>query len=617
MNPSTLRATLLLPMLAAAWLVGDILETWWMRSTYPFDLEWMEGGVLAHAWRLAHGKQIYVDPGPDFIPMIYPPGYPAIVGGLGSIFGISHGLGRFVSAIGTLSACSAIIWVMQRRWRAGWAGVLGAAIFLGTYPRSGAFMDMVRPDATFVGLTAWATALSFEKEAKHHRAAGIMLCLAFIVKHNAASFGFPLALGIWARHSWREALRFGLWAAVPALVFVGWAQWWSSGHFLTWILTVPQSHPMAEPRVFPGSIREMGNTMGVSLGMLSIWLLSVGSRFATRVPVPALVIAPAVGAMFSMWWISNLPKVEGIMPPHRYEALAAYAFLGAGAVLVPLVSISQILSARGGKVWLGFISFVSFVFFISGIVFEAPLRLTLGVPVALMFAAGAVLAERTPQNGAWSLGVAMAMTGWMTSALMRGHHGGFINVFMFLHWVTALGIAVMLADVAKQMPRNLGYPLAAAIALAQLGDQINYFKEANYEPTQADYDAGNELVDALKRVEGPVLSPFAPWTPALAGHEPSWHLIALWDIRHKKGPYVDNVRMLSRASTDRYWGAILEAGDAGGVGIGIRNNYRRLKTFQFTGRALMPRTGWRRRPNVLWVRDLGGGEQAEAFEDTP
>ena len=78
----------LIPALVALALLGNLALLWTARIPYPYDLEWMEGGMLAHAWRLNQGLGIYVAPGPDFIPFVYPPGYSSVVAVFGQAFGL-------------------------------------------------------------------------------------------------------------------------------------------------------------------------------------------------------------------------------------------------------------------------------------------------------------------------------------------------------------------------------------------------------------------------------------------------------------------------------------------------------------------------------------------------
>ena len=49
------------------------------RVGWPYDLEWMEGGVLCQALRIKAHEPIYAAPSIDFIPFLYTPFYPAIV----------------------------------------------------------------------------------------------------------------------------------------------------------------------------------------------------------------------------------------------------------------------------------------------------------------------------------------------------------------------------------------------------------------------------------------------------------------------------------------------------------------------------------------------------------
>src|SRR4051812_14274895 len=83
----------------AAWFVALLLWAFAHRFAFPYDLEWMEGGMLAHSLRLAHGEPIYSPPSVDFIPYLYTPGYPWLVFVLGKIFGIGYKLARGVSLV--------------------------------------------------------------------------------------------------------------------------------------------------------------------------------------------------------------------------------------------------------------------------------------------------------------------------------------------------------------------------------------------------------------------------------------------------------------------------------------------------------------------------------------
>ena len=175
-------------------ILGFWLFTVLQRLLYPYDLEWMEGGMLIHAWRIQQDLGIYVEPSSDFIPYIYPPLYPTLLAWLSEIWTLDYWMGRGVSIVGTLLATSALM-VGIRRETATWALTwLGGALWLSTYEDSGTFLDLTRADGLMMGLLGWSLVLVRLDRLK---LAGAALWLAFLAKHNAAIVGLPIALWLW------------------------------------------------------------------------------------------------------------------------------------------------------------------------------------------------------------------------------------------------------------------------------------------------------------------------------------------------------------------------------------------------------------------------------------
>ena len=77
------------------------------RVAHPFDMEWMEGGMLLHGLRVQNGQGLYVVPSSQFIPFIYPPLYSWCLGLGGVLFDVSYGWGRAISVMGTLAGVGA------------------------------------------------------------------------------------------------------------------------------------------------------------------------------------------------------------------------------------------------------------------------------------------------------------------------------------------------------------------------------------------------------------------------------------------------------------------------------------------------------------------------------
>lgn len=171
------------------------------RIFYPYDLEWMEGGLLAHAQRIADGAGIYVDPSVDFIPFLYTPLYPGIMAMLSPLADIGYGVGRGISVLSILALC-AIIVVINRRNQTpetrhlGWIGGLcSIGIIAAAYPFMEGWYDLVRADSLFMlmivgglfGVRCWSKSEGQAGLAKLGCAAAL-LGLSFFAKQTGVLF---------------------------------------------------------------------------------------------------------------------------------------------------------------------------------------------------------------------------------------------------------------------------------------------------------------------------------------------------------------------------------------------------------------------------------------------
>jgi len=529
-----------------AGLSGLLLYTlgsvWAARNGYPYDLEWMEGGMLTHAWRLLQGKPTHGEPSVDWIPYLYPTGYASFLAFLARFTDLSMALGRSVSLAGTLMASLAMPYITRRLGRGVLPGAVAAVVYLGCYPYSGAFYDLVRLDGLMMGLWAWSIALVIDDRKGRLEAAALLLAAAYLVKHNVALTGFPIVVGLWHRSGRGAALRFALWSAIPALAVTLYLNAVNDGHYLTWLIEVPSSHSWAGERIFPG----------------------IGKDHGRALPFACIM---ATGALFV---VMRQPKWM-----LRFLAVSL-----AGAVITSLV-VNEVTSL-------------------------AFLQLICGLTMVFtgLLAGLAVLTRRLP-SPSWrvTLGVGVAGTALLMCMLMRGHVGGYINVNMPAHWVIALASGIALGcPVADMRGWRVGsrYVAATALAASQLAWAASSLEPKKLTPLASDIAVGDALVEELRGVEGPVLSPFNPWLLVLAGHEePGWHLIALWDVNHERGPWPDSGKMIDDAMAEQHWTHIL-AGTRD-LGHGIDDYYRGAPLLVRRGE-LRPKTGFQVRPLRLRKR---------------
>ncbi len=171
-----------------------------LRLTWPFEIEWMEGGMLTHAERLLLGKGIYVPPSADFAPFFYTPLYPALLAGLSKL-GIPLGftLGRAVSALATFATLGMLYAIGEREAGRTW-GVLAACLYAALFRFCGAFYDVARPDALAMALVlAAAFVARWAKRPRGALLAAALMVLAYFTKQTASVFAPALALCLFAR----------------------------------------------------------------------------------------------------------------------------------------------------------------------------------------------------------------------------------------------------------------------------------------------------------------------------------------------------------------------------------------------------------------------------------
>jgi hypothetical protein len=156
-SPVALALTAAALLAALAGLVELALHTrlFAARVAFPLDLEWMEGGVLVHAQRVAHGQPLYVKPSLDFIPFLYTPFYYVVLAALSKVAPLGYALARTVSLLSFAGALALLVAGALResprarlpRLLAALVGVAGAGAVTAGFEFSGGFFDLARSDS--------------------------------------------------------------------------------------------------------------------------------------------------------------------------------------------------------------------------------------------------------------------------------------------------------------------------------------------------------------------------------------------------------------------------------------------------------------------------------------
>jgi len=213
------------------------------RFGYPYELEWMEGGTLAHVVRVLEGRPVYARPSLEFVAYMYPPLYYYAGAGVALVFGEGFGALRGLSVAATLGSLALLYHVVRRETDDPLAGALAAALLAASYERTGAWLDLARLDAFYL---FWLL-LAIERlwsgpEAARALQAGLALAVAFFVKQSVVVLAAPVwVLLFWADR--RRAYAALLGAGGPILLGVGVLDWLHDGWFLYYTFSVPRGHP--------------------------------------------------------------------------------------------------------------------------------------------------------------------------------------------------------------------------------------------------------------------------------------------------------------------------------------------------------------------------------------
>jgi hypothetical protein len=334
------------------------------RIGYPYDLEWMEGGMLHHALRLQTGHGIYNEPSVDFIPYLYTPLYPALLAALGEVFGLTYTLGRVISVLSLIGiGVLAFVSISGRRWQhvITLPGVVGALLALGLfaaiYPLVEGWYDLVRADTLFLFLitAGLMAALRWSDQgeglAGHARVAavGAILAFAFFTKQTGILY---VALGgvIVVIVAWRRLPTYIAAAGVIGLGGSGVANLSSGGWYWTYIRKIHAAHDFNMDRFWKSYGNILWHFRALTI-LVVITLIVVGYTWLRKPPEGARRELPLQARPFLLWtaafavstvvgaigWGTEFAHFNAYMPAFLHGALAAGAAIPALATCVTIL----------------------------------------------------------------------------------------------------------------------------------------------------------------------------------------------------------------------------------------------------------------------------------------
>jgi 4-amino-4-deoxy-L-arabinose transferase-like glycosyltransferase len=214
------------------------------RVPYPYDLEWMEGGMLCHALQVDQGRPLYGPPSVSFVSFAYTPLYPMVVAELGRLFGLGYTLARSISVLAFGAALILAYAFVRSQGGRPIIALATLAVPAAAFAPTGAWYDLARIDSLSLALATAGSLIGWWQ--RRSRAgvalAGALLVAAFFTKQTAALFIVALGLGLLLAEP-RVLAAYVAGVGVPAALSLWWLDRSSGGWFWLYAFGLHQRHP--------------------------------------------------------------------------------------------------------------------------------------------------------------------------------------------------------------------------------------------------------------------------------------------------------------------------------------------------------------------------------------
>jgi hypothetical protein len=291
------------------------------RMGYPFEVEWIESGILVSVLRIAHGQGLYVKPTLEFVPFLYAPVYLYVVAGVTKLAGghgalAGYGAMRLVSTLGTLGSCAAIYALVRTETQRRMAALAAAGLYVACYSVVLGFFDIGRLDSLFVMLLLLALLAQ-------RRGHPVVAALLWVVVFQTKQTVLPLAVVILAAE-WQRPRRMVAALATFAVAAAGsvlWLNHATGGWYSFYLFDLVSGLPIVP--------RQVALFVPVSLvePMAVAWALIVAAAVTTRVKLGGATAMfygfVSVALIGGIWFVEahRGASVNAMMPAYAWVAV--------------------------------------------------------------------------------------------------------------------------------------------------------------------------------------------------------------------------------------------------------------------------------------------------------
>ncbi len=190
----------------SAFYLLSMLWLFYKRLVYPYELDWIEGGMLTSVMQILDGHHLYAAPSISYVPFLYAPAFFYLSALVAKIMGASLLALRLTSIIASLVSLLTIVLIVFGETKSWFWGIASAGLFAGLYPASRLSFDLGRVDTVFLMFfLLFLLCLRRGNALRWQIAAGILMALTILSKQNGLVMCIPI-VGVYFLFDWKHRL---------------------------------------------------------------------------------------------------------------------------------------------------------------------------------------------------------------------------------------------------------------------------------------------------------------------------------------------------------------------------------------------------------------------------
>lgn len=176
------------------------------RLFFPYDLEWIEGGVADHVYRVVHGLPLYCEPTLEYTPFVYTPLYYYLSALLSLVTGMGFVPLRLLSITCTMISFYIAGRFVYNETHSWFSTVVTIGLFAASYSMTACWFDVGRVDNLMLMFLLGAVYfIRYHETYKGIIVSGVLFVLAFLSKQQI-TFAFASMLVFLVIQDWKKSL---------------------------------------------------------------------------------------------------------------------------------------------------------------------------------------------------------------------------------------------------------------------------------------------------------------------------------------------------------------------------------------------------------------------------